>query len=172
MKKILLLATFFITLGLSLTAQVRTTKRGTYNQGTTATFPGAQNTTAIPPSSYMDTLQVSDTVAYIVGWNHLNDIGVLHSWYWSKSGAGTAAITLTFLQSNDGLNFTAVPKGAAASAYTKTYALSASGWNYVDFKVDTAYFTGRYLKVQYKTDATASVGGKVYTTEKSYIIGH
>lgn len=168
MKKSLVILTFLVSLATVAFSQVRTTRRGTINQGTTMTYPGSTSL-ATPPAAQMDTLQVSDTVAYIYGVNHLNDIGVYHQWYWSKVGSGTASITLSFLQSLDGQNFVAVPKGVAAGAYTKTYSLSASGWNVVDFKTDTAYFQGRYLKVQYLTTNTASVGGKVYSITKTYI---
>lgn len=167
MKKFLVLS-FLATLALTAGAQVRTKLISTIQQGTTLTYPGS-TTLAIPPSSAMDTLQVSDTVAYIIPVSHLNDVGAYHQWYWAKSGSGTAAIQLAFFQSLDGLNYTPVTKGAAASAYTKTYSLSASGWSYVDFKADSASFQGRYLKVWYKTDGTASVGGKVYSITKTLV---
>lgn len=168
MKKILVLFTFLVSLAVTAGAQVRTKQLGTITQGNTITYPGSTSL-AIPPSSAMDTLQISDTVAYVIGVSHLNDVTGFHQWYWSKSGSGTAAITLSFLESLDGLNFTPVTKGAALASYTKTYSLSASGWNYVDFKADSANFQGRYFKVQYKTDATASVGGKVYSITKTLI---
>lgn len=171
MKKFILIALSFVVITASF-AQVRTTTRGPIVQGNFSMYPGSYSPTAASPNpaaNQMDTLQVSDTVAYVIYVNHTNDVDFFHQWYWSKVGAGTAAITLSFLQSNDAITFTPVTKGVAQSAYTKTYSLSASGWNWVSFANDTAHFVGRYLKVQYKTDGTASVGGKVFSFTKSTI---
>lgn len=171
MKKLILLA-FFGSLASVCFAQLRTTYRPSQVQGTYWDFPGnffPSATATTPPSSISDTLQVSDTVAYILPVNHLNDVDFYQQFYWSKSGSGTATLVVAFLQSNDPYNFVAVPKGGAGSAYTKSYTLSASGWNYISFKADTASFTGRYLKITYTTSNTASVGGKVFTRIKSTI---
>lgn len=171
MKKIILLALSFLVVAAGF-SQVRTTTRGPVVQGNYVMYPGSYSPTAASPNpaaSQMDTLQVSDTVAYVIYVNHTNDVDIFHQWYWSKSGSGTAAITLSFLQSNDNVNFTPVTKGVAQGAYTKTYSLSASGWNFVSFAADTAVLRGRYIKVQYKTDATASVGGKVFSFTKTTI---
>jgi hypothetical protein len=103
-------------------------------------------------TSYLagDTLQVTDTVAYIIPITHMNDIYPYFNTYWVKSGSGTATITMSFFQSNDptnSTNFKAVVAGVAQSAYTKTLTLSATGWaNDVSFARDTARFEGRYLK--------------------------
>lgn len=120
-----------------------------------------------------DTLQVTDTVAYIVPITHTNDLFPYFNIYWNKSGAGTATVTVTFYQSNSPTNgdaFKPVVAGLAQTAYTKTLTLSASGWaNDISFARDTARFEGRYLKVQYVTSNTANVGGKIFTRMKTVV---
>ena len=120
-----------------------------------------------------DTLQVTDTVAYIIPITQTNDLFPYFNVYWNKSGSGTATVTVTFYQSNspdNSTNFKPVVAGVAQSTYTKTLTLSASGWaNDISFARDTARFEGRYLKVQYVTSNTASVGGKIFTRMKTVV---
>lgn len=174
MKKLILLA-FFASLASVSFAQLRTSYRPSQLQGTYWDFPGQFFPTAAlpnPSSAISDTLQVSDTVAYILPVNHPNDVDFFVQWYWSKSGSGTAGITVTFYQSNDPYNFgtgSQLTSGVAKGTYSKVYSLTSSGWNYVNFKQDSVNFAGRYLKIQYLTSATASVGGKVFTRAKSTI---
>lgn len=172
MKKYIAILGFFVAFALNAQAQLRTTYRAQVNQGQYLDFPGSwapASSASTPAITISDTLQVSDTVAYVIPINHQNDVTVFQSWYWNKIGSGTATITLTFFSGNDPYNLTPVLKGSAQSAYSKSYTLSASGWNYVDFANDTARLSGRYLKVQYMTSSTASVGGKVFTRLKTTI---
>jgi len=159
---------FLVSLSLLVTTatigQTRTTTTRNIQQGEFIDLGGS--------SSTGDTLQVTDTVAYIIPVTHANDIFPYINWYWNKSGSGTASITMSFWQSNDptnSTNFKAVVAGVAQTAYTKSYSLSASGWNEVSFARDTARFEGRYLKIQYVTSATANVGGKAFTRVKTVV---
>ena len=136
-------------------AQTRVVNGLAVTQGNTLVY-GALN--GVPS----DSLQVSDSIAYQISMVHTNVIDPIITWQWTKIGAGTASITLSFLQSNDNVNWFPVPKGSALAAYNKTYTLSASGWNLVSFAQDTARFEGKYLKVYYITSNTASVKGKLY----------
>jgi hypothetical protein len=177
MKNIILVA-FLAFIGLTSEAQVRDTVQPLVNQGNTfdifgtmptSLLPGPGNpmpATAVAPTC-IDSLQVSDTIAAIIPVNHTNDIDLFSSWYWLKVGSGTATITASYWQSNDGANWRPVIKGVLDSAYTRIFTLSASGWNYIDTKVDTARFTGRFLKIQLMTSSTASVGGRVYMRTKT-----
>lgn len=136
-------------------AQQRVVNGPTVTQGQTVIYGGG---TATP----LDSLQVSDSIAYIIPINHTNQVSPFLTWQWNKIGSGTATITLQFLQNNDGgSTWFAVTKGSAQAAYTKSYTLSASGLNAVDFVADSAVVQGRYLKVYYITSATASVKGKL-----------
>lgn len=169
MKKFLFVFGFLVTLATTSFAQLRTTTRTTIQQGQFLDYPGSLFA-ATPAANQCDTLQISDTVAYILPMTHTNDISVYHTWYWLKSGAGTATITVAFLQGNDPYNFVAVKAGAAQAAYTKVITASATGWQVpISFAADTARFEGRYLKVTYTTSATASVGGKVFSRTKTNI---
>lgn len=169
MKNIILFTAFLLSVCTSF-AQVRTTTRTTITQGSFLDFPGSLSSLN-PAASQMDTLQVSDTVAYILPITHTNNIDVYSEWYWQKNGAGTATMTISFLQSNSPFGpFTACLKGVAQSAYTKTATLSASGWQTpISFANDTVRVEGRYLKVQYMTSSTVSVGGKVFTRLKTNV---
>lgn len=140
-------------------AQTRKVTTSTVLQGNTVDFGGTYGN----PS---DSLQVSDSIAYFVPVSHLNDVSPYITWYWSNIGSGTATITETFLQSNDNINWFAVKAGVAQTAYSKTWTLSASGWNEISFQRDTAGFYGRYLKVYFITSATASVKGKLFNRMK------
>ena len=131
------------------------------NQGEFVDFSG----TNLTPS---DSLAVTDTIAYIIPVTHVNLITPFLTTYWQKIGAGTAAVTVKFYQSNDptNANFVSVKKGKLLTDYTKLLTLSASGWNHISFVSDTANLEGRYLKVLFVTDATASVKGKLFNRMK------
>jgi len=150
MKKLLIIALLFISA--SSFAQTRTYTANNIQQGQYIDLGGT-------PTTPTDSLQVTDSLAYIVPITHLNVNDVFHTFYWQKVGASTATLTINYFQSNDNVNYFAVPKGAAQSAYTKTFTLSASTPNYVSFAADTALLQGRYLKIQCITSSTASVKG-------------
>lgn len=175
MKKFLFLLFAAVSLATVSNAQLRTTIKSSIPQGQYIDFPGQFYPTAASPSpatTISDTLQVSDTVAYVFPVTHANDVDFFLQWYWNKFGSGTAAITLTFYQSNDPYNFSTgsqLTSGVNKTTYSKAYSLSASGWSYVSFKQDSVNFVGRYLKVQYMTSNTASVGGKVFSRLKSTV---
>src|ERR1044072_2492818 len=162
MKKLIcLLFTSIALFTVSVDAQTRTRTTANINQGDYIDL-GTYYTKG-------DTLQVTDKVAYIIPITHTNDLFPYFNVYWNKSGAGTATVTASFYQSNspDNTTFKPVVAGVSQSTYTKTLTLSASGWaNDISFARDTARFEGRYLKVQYVTSATASVGGKIFTRMK------
>lgn len=164
MKKFKSLATLLIAFAtiLSLSAvpnsshaQTRTTTLGTVQQGQYIDFGGVN----LVPS---DSLQVTDTIAYIIPVTHINDFTGYLSWFWHKIGAGTATVTMAFFQGNDPTNFFPVLTGTTTSAsYTKSYTLSADTWSNVSFARDSARFEGRYIKVELFTSSTASVKGKI-----------
>lgn len=143
-------------------AQTRVVNNLAVVQGNTLTY-GTVNGVA------SDSLQVSDSIAYQISVSHTNAVDPFLTWEWLKIGSGTASITLSFLQSNDNVNWFPVLKGVAQSAYNKTYSLSATGWNVVSFASDTARFEGKYLKVYYITSNTASVKGKLSGILKTII---
>lgn len=108
-----------------------------------------------------DTLVVSDTVQYPIRISHSKLLKPFIQMYWQKIGAGTATVTATFWQSNDGVTYNAIPKGKNQTAYSKTLTLSATGTTFISFTADTVVFEGQYLKVRYITSSTASVKGKM-----------
>lgn len=116
---------------------------------------GGFNQTAV------DSLQVSDSIAYITQVARVNDVAPVHTWFWSKIGAGTATITLTYWWSLDGVNYFQCTQGVAETVYTKNFTLSANTWSSVDFSRDSIRFPGRFLKTYFITSATASVKGKL-----------
>ena len=115
-----------------------------------------------------DSLSVSDTLQYIMPITHTNGIDPYMSTYWSKIGSGTATLTVNFYQANDQkyTNFVAVKKGKLLNNYSKILTLSASGWSSVSFVQDTAKFEGRYLMIEFVTDATLNVKGKLFNRMK------
>jgi len=115
-----------------------------------------------------DTLAVSDTIAYIIPIEHTNKVNFYQTFKWTKIGAGTATMDLQFWQSNNGTDWLTLKQGVNMIAYTKTFTLSATGTNEIDFARDTVTVSARYLKIQYKTSNTSSVQGSVATTVKSY----
>lgn len=181
MKKLLLFSAFFATFfGVTqVSAQLRDTVYSTVKQGYSFELfgtggyivpaAGTVAPVANAPALCRDSLQVSDTLAAVIPFDHTNSIDFFLRWYWLKVGSGTATITASFYESNEGANWTPVIKGVLDSAYVRTFTLSASGWSTVDFRTDTARFAGRYLKVQLMTSSTASVGGRVYMLGKSNI---
>jgi hypothetical protein len=174
MKKLILFLSFALVAASSF-AQLRTKTLPSQSQGATWDFPGSffpSATSPTPGLSISDTLQVSDTVAYIVPINHTNDVDFFDQVYWNKIGSGTATITVTFYQSNDPYNFATgsqLTSGVAKTSYSKTISGTSSLWTYISFKQDSVNFVGRYLKVQYMTSSTASVGGKIFSRLKSTI---
>lgn len=156
-------------IALSVFASIAASAQQRVVSGPTAT-QGSQSSTVFfggTPSVPSDSLQVSDSIAYIIPASHWNQVVPNLQWGWTKIGAGTATITLSFLQNNDGgSTWFAVPKGAAQTAYSKSYTLAATTNSFVDFAPDSAVFSGRYLKVYFITSATASVKGKLYNILK------
>lgn len=143
-------------------------------QTRTSTLPGIQQGQYFDFGGYnlvpSDSLQVTDTIAYIIPMTHLNDITGYLSWFWHKIGAGTATVTMAFFQGNDPTNFYPVLTGTTTSAsYTKSYTLSADTWSNVSFARDSARLEGRYLKVELFTSNTASVKGKIFGRFKTNI---
>lgn len=117
-----------------------------------------------------DSLGVSDTTVYTIPITHTNLIFPYMTWEWTKVGAGSATIVLSFTQSTDGVNYFPVLKGQAQSAYTKTYSsLAASTNSEVEFWRDTAVIGGRYLKVTWISSSTASVKGKLHARVKTNV---
>lgn len=116
-----------------------------------------------------DSLQVTDTLAYIVPITHLNNIDFYHSFYWQKIGSGTATLKIVYLAGNDPTNFFTIKAGKAQAPYVKTLTLSASGWYDINSVLDTAVVSGRYLKLQFITSGTASVKGKIFNRLKTNI---
>lgn len=164
MKKFifLLLASIAIISG-SVEAQTRTTTLAPIQQGQFVDFGGTGN--MVP----FDSLQVTDSLAYIIPITHLNDVSAFQHFKWKKVGSGTATVTVNYFQSNDGVTFFAMTKGSAQSAYTKSFTLSADADNYINFVSDSATISGRYLKVQFITSATASVKGYIANRLKTNI---
>lgn len=108
-----------------------------------------------------DTLVISDTVQYPILVSHSKLLKPFIQMYWQKIGAGTATVTATFWQSNDGTTYNAIPKGKNQTAYSKTLTLSATGTTFISFTADTVVFEGQYLKVRYITSSTSAVKGKM-----------
>lgn len=123
------------------------------NQGTFLDFGGIN---MIP----RDSLLVTDTARYIIPITHTNDLSNYLAFNWLKIGAGTATLKINFYQGNDPVNFFTVKAGKTQAAYVKNYTLAASALNEISFIRDTAFFEGRYLKVELITSSTASVKGK------------
>jgi hypothetical protein len=136
-------------------AQTRVVQLNTITEGNFTDYGGTYNTI------FIDSLQVSDSIAYQVYLYHTHDVSPYITWHWNKVGAGTATVTLSFLQSNDNITWFPVQKGIFDSTYKKTYTLAASADNEISFQRDTALVIGRYLKIYYITSATASVEGKL-----------
>lgn len=153
-KMFSVLLAFFATLAATSFAQVRTKQMGQVQQGTFADFGGTNLVAS-------DSLQVTDSIAYVIPVVHGERLVPYISWQWVKIGAGTATVTLNVFAGNDPTNLYTVKAGAARAAYVKTYTLSASGSNEISFDRDTAFFEGRYLKLQFITSSTASVKGKL-----------
>ncbi len=165
MKKLVLLTAVLALFAIAAECQTRVVNTGVVPQGQFIDFGGSYPQGGVVNPS--DSLQVSDSIAYFIPVQHTNNVFPYMTWYWNKIGAGTATVTLTFLQSNDNVNWFAVPQGVAKAAYTKSYTLSANTWSNVSFKTDTATFEGRYMKVYFITSATASVKGKIFNRLKA-----
>lgn len=116
-----------------------------------------------------DSLQVTDTIAYNVSVSHTHAVDPFITWEWVKVGSGNPTVTANFFESNDNVNWFAIPKGVAQSAYSKTFSPTATTWFEVNFRADTASYSGKYLRVEYITNSTASTKGRVYTILKTSI---
>ena len=166
-KKIALLFSAVLLLCLAMFdshAQTRRVITPSVPQGNYIDFGGYLSGSTVTP---VDSLQVSDSIAYTIPFVHTNNQSAYYIWYWNKIGSGTATITLSFLQGNDSLNLFPVLKGVNQTAYTKTYTLSANTWSEIDFARDTATINGRYLKVYFITSSTANVKGKLFNRLKT-----
>lgn len=165
MKKfICLLLASFALLCTSVQAQTRTKTTAAIQQGQFIDFGGTGNLTPY------DSLQVTDSLAYIIPITHTNDLSAFQLFKWKKVGSGTATVTVNYLQANDpSSTFTAVTKGSAQSAYTKTFTLSADTDSYINFVQDSAIISGRYLKIQFITSSTASVKGYIANRLKTNV---
>lgn len=173
MKKFLLIAfsALAFLIGNQAKAQLRDTITAGIQQGQFIDLFGYQTGSGFNVvTNPVDSMQVSDTLVNIIPITHLNAIDPYLTWYWQKVGSGTATLTVSFFTGNDPTNCTfPVRKGVLDSAYTRTFTLSTSQWNDIDFARDTARCSGRYLKIQLMTTNTASVGGKVYARLKTNI---
>lgn len=148
-------------------AQTRVVSGSSNQQGNTTDLGGVYPTGGtVTPS---DSLQVSDSIAYFVSMIHTATVDPFITWYWDKIGSGNPTVTLSFLESNDNVNWFAIPKGSAQTAYTKTFSPTANTWYEVNFRADTALFSAKYLKIYYITGATASTKGKIFTRLKTSI---
>lgn len=158
-------ASIFIGYTVLVAAMLTTGIHKSEAQTRTKTVPGIQigtwadlgGTPALPA----DSLQVTDSISYIVPITHTGVIYPYASFVWNKIGAGTATVAATFYQSNDLLTWFPLLKGIAQSAYTKSYTLSASGTNEIDMKRDTVPIGAKYFRVTLITTSTASVKGKL-----------
>lgn len=166
MKKSLVLLAFSLALAVTSFAQTRIVNTGVLPQGQFLDFGGQFPAGALLPTA-SDSLQVTDSLAYIIPLSHTNKISGYMSWYWNKIGAGTATIALTFLQGNSAYDLQPLKAGVAQTTYTKSYTLSASGFNEVNFARDSVRIDGRYLKVYFITTSTASVKGKLFCRLKT-----
>lgn len=116
-----------------------------------------------------DSIAVSGTNSYIIPVTHVNDVTLYGSFNWTKIGAGTATLTLSYFQSTDGVTYYPLTKGTQNTVYTKVLTLAASTNTELNLSGDSVKFAGRYLKVQLATSATASVKGKYWGLIKTNI---
>ena len=161
MKKIVPFLLVCISLVAVSSAQLRTTTIAPVFKGNSVALGVNPNT--ITGVGTADTLGVSDTIAYIIPFQGPYKYIPYVSFGWTKIGSGTATLVASFYQGNTPYNFSPVKAGSSNATYTKTYTLSASGTNFIDFLADSAKVSGRYLKVQFMTSSTASVQGSVNT---------
>lgn len=138
----------------SLSAQTRTKTVPGINVGAWADLGGT-------PGLPSDSLQVTDSISYIIPITHAGVLCPYATFVWSKIGSGTATVAATFFQSGDLLTWFPLLKGVAQSTYSKSYTLSASGTNEIDFKRDTVPIGAKYVRITLITSATASVKGKL-----------
>jgi hypothetical protein len=111
-----------------------------------------------------DTINASDTIIQITQIQHADDINVYGQIYYDKIGAGKPTLTIYALQSNDGVNYKAIYRGINRAVWSNAYSTIASDTSmFFSFKVDTAYFEGRFLKLLYKTGAGAGTNARITT---------
>ena len=116
-----------------------------------------------------DTIVLNDTVSYQLFVAHLNSVvPELHTYY-DKIGTGNPTLKLDIYQSMDGQRWSTVKKGKAQGAWTKSFSPTADGELVISAALDTAYFTGRYIKYQFSTGNTANTKGKFYHYFKTNI---
>jgi hypothetical protein len=108
-----------------------------------------------------DTIVVSDTVQIPIVVTHSALVKPLIQMYWDQIGTAIATSTLTFWQSNDGVNYTAVKKGKLQAAYSKSFTIKADTTNFISFALDSVVLEGRFLKLRYITSSTAAVKAKL-----------
>ena len=162
---VLIIAALALFTSLSSTAQVRTRTMGPVTVGAVPTFYGVVPNT-ITTTVTADTLGVSDTIAYVLPVSASYAYTPFISVGWKKIGAGTATITALFFQGNTANNCTSpVLAGSANATYTKTLTYSATTTtpSFIDFNADSAKLTAPYMKIYYRTSATASVQGSINT---------
>jgi hypothetical protein len=151
MKKIFGLFLLLILSAVTVSATNRAKSGGEIKEGFFSTIGG----------STADTIVVSDTVSYTYQVSHASNVSPELNLMYTKVSSGTATLKVDILQSINGTDYYTVKKGKYQGAYTKSLTLSATGLQVISFQLDTAYFAGRYLKVQYSTSSTASVKGKL-----------
>jgi hypothetical protein len=163
--KVFILAAVALCLTMGSSAQLRTRTMPGVSVGSTPSFYGVSPNT-ISTTVTADTLGVSDTIAYVVPVNANYTYVPFLSTGWKKIGSGTATITVLFFQGNTPGNCSSpVLAGSANATYTKTLTYSATSTtpSYIDFNADSAKVSAPYLKIYYRTSATASVQGSINT---------
>lgn len=128
---------------LSLSAQVSSKVRnvGKFEQGQNITFD----------ASLTDTLKSNDTLSYVFNISHANEVDLILDQR-NKLVAAVAAdttVTLSFLESSDGITYTQVLAGSSPAAYTKAILKSAAGNVTYTCVSDICWFSGKYLKLMY-----------------------
>jgi hypothetical protein len=131
------------------------------NRTKTVSGPVNQGEYKLAGGGTADTIVVADTVSYIYLVAHANDVWPEFDIKYQKIGTGNPTLKIDIMQSIDGVNYFSVKKGKAKSDYTKSYSPTATGYLQCSFRNDTAYFTGRYLKMQFSTSNTASTKAKL-----------
>ena len=96
MKNILIAFLFALVAFTSVKAQTRTLFTSTVQQGQFLDFGGTYY-----PLNATDSLQVTDSLSYVVNITHTNDISPYLTWFWQKVGTGTATVTVNFFTGND-----------------------------------------------------------------------
>jgi hypothetical protein len=101
----------------------------------------------------------ADTQVYIIPVSHITVCYPYTSLLFYKDSSGTATIVMSFWQSND-LYAWEPCYVTSGSAYTKTFTVSASGFNYVDFFGNLVTLQGKYFMYYMIASNTASAKTK------------